>query len=268
MPTALYDLHTHSLCSFDGEETVENICKAALQKGLAGVAITDHVDFGPYLTADWQEQLSASLEDAKTASQRYLGRLDVLRGIELGQPLQDIAKAEQTLLQHDFDVVLMSLHNTARREDYYFLDLSALDVDFVLKEYFDELYQMACWGDFDVLAHIGYPVRYIWRDLGIQWDLAPYADRIDAILGEVAKAGKALEINTSGLNRGTGEATANLAQLRRFRELGGDYVTLGSDAHKVQYVGGCLDDGLDLLRAAGFGYVAHYKNRKPVLTRV
>ena len=268
MPTSLYDMHTHSLHSFDGEETVNALCKAALNQGLAGIAITDHVDFGRYLTPDWEAQLTGSLDDAKSASQSHFGRLDVLCGIELGQPLQDLPKAEQTLLQCDFDVVVMALHNTAHREDYYFLDYTALDIDALLREYFEELHKMAYWSGFDVLAHMGYPLRYVRQHLHIDWDMAPYADMIDAILAEVADAGKALEINTSGPNRGAGYITADLRQLRRFRELGGVYVTLGSDAHKAQYVGGCFAEGVELLQAAGFDFVAHYKARKPMMTRI
>lgn len=265
----LYDMHTHTRQSFDSSEFIENSCEAAVKKGLAGIAITNHLDFGPSLLPDWRERLESASKDVKRVSASYAGKLDILFGVELGQPLQDASGLiKKELSKQDFDVILMSLHNISNHDDFYFLDYANIDINKVIAQYFDELYQMVRVCDFDVLTHIDLPLRYIMCFLKLDWDISRFDDITTAILKELAVRGKALEVNMSGPNKYGSKATANISQLKRFKELGGEFVTLASDAHSAEYIGGCFDEAVDMLREAGFEHAAHFKNRKPYLTKI
>jgi histidinol-phosphatase (PHP family) len=264
----LYDMHTHSRHSHDSTEPLEAMCIAARAAGLGGIAFTDHLDLGPHPTHDWPAMLSGSIREATEMAARHAPHLRVLRGVEVGEPLCNPQAAERILRDYALDVVVMGIHSADRQNDLCRLDHTTLDTDVMLERYFAELRTMAEWEGYDVLAHIGYPLRYIRRDRGVDWDLAPYTAQIDAVMAVVAGTDRALEVNTAGLNRGIGGPSADLEQLRRFKALGGRYVTLGSDAHAARFVGGGFDKGLRIIREAGFDAVTHYEGRRPCLTRI
>ena len=84
------------------------------------------------------------------------------------------------------------------------------------------------------------------------------------ILKQVADSGKALEVNTW---RGrTIEEWAPL--LRQFRALGGEYVTVGSDAHRTFDVGKGVAEAYALLKTCGYRYTAVYRNRTPYMEAI
>lgn len=266
--TAPFDLHTHSRNSHDSTEPFEAMCQAAIAAGLGGIALTDHLDLGPETTPNWPDMLTASVAEATEAAERHRPHLKVLRGVEIGEPICDIEAANGILRQYELDIVLLGMHSADRHHDLCRQDHAAMDPDEMLTNYFSELLAMAEWDGYNVLAHIGYPLRYVLRDRGVTWSLDNFSAEIDAVLSLVAETGRALEVNTAGPNRGTGELTADVKQLRRFKELGGRYVTLGSDAHAAKFVGGCFDMGLSIIKEAGFEYLTHFENRRPVLSRI
>ena len=115
------------------------------------------------------------------------------------------------------------------------------------------------------MGHLTYPLRYIEGDHGIPVDLSKHQEAIDGIFRALIDSGKALEVNTSGLRQKIGRALPDLPLVRRYRELGGELVTLGSDAHCVEDLGKGIEAGMDLLREAGFRHFAVYEQHKPIL---
>lgn len=268
MQIDLFDSHVHSSHSFDAKDGVETLCAAASRAGLEGISITDHCDVGRYQLDDWRERLKDSCFDAEMAAKRWSGRLTVTAGIELGQPLEDPASANEALRSSRFDFVLASVHNIRGYEDFYFLEYQKLDVAALLERYFDELYEMTQWGRFDVLAHLTYPLRYIAKAGLPLPDVRCYEDRLRAIFQILSQKGMGLEVNTSGLRQAAGTSFPGLWELRLFRECGGEIVTLGSDAHEAKVVGSHIREGIELLREAGFGHQAFYRNRTPMMIRL
>ncbi|MEG1849918.1 MAG: histidinol-phosphatase HisJ family protein, partial [Oscillospiraceae bacterium] len=263
MQVDLFDNHTHSCHSPDASpDSVGALCTAAVRAGLTGLAVTDHCDMGPSRVTDWRRRLDASVLELAQAREQFAGRLSVSVGIELGQPLENLPLALEVLRAARFDVVLGSLHNLPGEEDFYFLGKRRdLDCNALIARYFDGLLDMARWGGFDVLAHLTLPYRYFGYDNGIV-SIRSFEEPLRAIFHELAIRGKALELNTSGLTRPNhGRTMPELWELKLFRECGGELVTLGSDAHSAERVGGGLSWGLVLLRAAGFEHQAFYKNR-------
>ncbi len=258
------DCHCHSSCSPDGRHPAGAMLARAKELGLYAVTLTDHCECNEYEKKYRERALRAW--QAMDAVQAPAG-LRFYRGIELGQPLQDLPGAQEAVSRFDYDFVIGSLHNLRGREDFYYLDaraLSAGELDAVLGEYWDQLLEMIDWGGFDALGHLTYPLRYIQGEQGVAADLAPHGEKIDQTLGALIQKGIALEVNTSGLRQKLGETMPGLELLRRYRRLGGELVTLGSDAHCTEDLGAGIDQGMELLKAAGFNQFVVYEKRRPV----
>lgn len=165
--------------------------------------------------------------------------------------------------------MLLALHRLRGwEEELYEIDYAGYTgADFrrMMEQYFDELLELVEWGRFDALAHLSLPLRYPKYRNGIDLDLARYREAIDPVLRRLAGSGKALELNTSGLRGALGDTLPPLWVLRRFREVGGELVTVGSDAHRAADVGAGLPEALAMLEEAGFSHCAFYRGRKPEL---
>ena len=265
----LPDSHIHSRHSFDCKERVSAQCRAAIKAGLGHITITDHCEIIENGQSPlWSmKSMRASQRDARAARARFAGRLEVLSGVELGQPAYQPEVARQVLAQGRYDFVLASVHYLRDGRDFYELDYRECDPDEVYDKYLTEVLETVRFGDFDALAHMNYPMRYILRD-GVPFDEKAYYDRYEEILRELAAAGKALEINTKGRLKPDGVFIPSLEIVRMFREVGGRYITLGSDAHRATQLGVGISEGMKLALEAGFGSLYYYKDRKPVEIRI
>ena len=168
------------------------------------------------------------------------------------------AAAERVLAAHPYDFVLGSQHKLGDEVDYYFYDYTHVDVGEAMDRYFDATLELVKWGRFHSLAHLTYPFRYIPAEKRPA-DYSRWQDRIDAVFRALRDRDIALEINVSGLrNPLVNSAHPDLPLVRRFRELGGEKITVGADAHRPEDVGAHIRDGLLIAREAGFRYTAVY----------
>ena len=195
------DSHTHSRCSFDGKDSVCMMCEKATNMGLYSITITDHCECNEYYENDFYSDMDSSINEIARARAMYNGRIRVYTGIELGQPTQDLKASEEALSLADYDFVLGSLHNLKGEQDFYFLEYTPKKAGIYLKKYFDELLDLVQLNNFDSLAHMTYPLRYICGNAGIKVEIADYAEKIDEILTLLIKNRRALEVNTSGLRQ-------------------------------------------------------------------
>lgn len=265
------DCHTHSNCSFDGRSPMEEMCRRAGELGLFRYTVSDHCECNKYEEAPRHEsgyrQVAArAWAQMEECRQRFPG-LKLLRGIELGQPLQALSAAEDALSGREYDFVIGSVHNVAGEKDFYYLGRHGLPPerwDALLTQYFREIEEMARWGGFDSLAHITYPLRYIPAGEGGP-DFSSHREELEAALTALIRAGKALEMNTSRLTKRDAPAMPELEVFTLYRSLGGKLVTLGSDAHCAEDLAQGIDAGMELLKRAGFTEFAVYENRQPCL---
>lgn len=262
----LSDSHCHTDCSFDGHDSVMMLCDNAARQGLFSLTVTDHCECQDYWTKEYKKAILQSYFEARKAAAAFQGKLHVYAGIELGQPLQDLSAAEDVLSMCNFDFVLASLHNVKGYPDFYDLDYTKCNITELLHHYFAEMLEMVKWGRFDSLAHLTYPWRYTHGDHNhLKISYRPYQKEIDAVLLELIRQGKSLEVNTSGLRQCIGITIPDQPILRRYRELGGKRLTLGSDAHRWGDVGSGIEDGLHLLEKLGFTHFAVYIAHKPAM---
>lgn len=261
------DCHNHSVFSFDGSCSVEEMAAAAAKKRIGVFAVTDHCDVNEYAEQRLGERIPASLKAIHTA--REHAPLRLLAGVELGQPLQDIARTEEILVLPGLDFVIGSLHNLAGEQDFYWMDYVALSDDelfFLFRRYYTELLELAEWNRFDTLAHITYPYRYLYAQKGKREFLLrpesfdPLAEQIFLIL---IRNQKALELNTASF-RTMEEVALNRRYLEMYRDLGGELLTFGSDAHTPDRIGAGAGMGLEMAREAGFAHFVYYEKRIPV----
>ena len=91
---------------------------------------------------------------------------------------------------------------------------------------------------------------------------------MDAILRLLIEKGKGIEINTGGWKAGLAETNPCRDVLRRYRELGGEIITMGSDAHTPEYIGYRFADAKEALKACGFRYFTVFRERRPVFMRL
>lgn len=277
MEKILVDIHTHSECSPDGNDSVKMMYARACELGLSVYALTDHCECN-----FWEDAPSPDITDAmmygareysmKSISQQskfkgeYAGKVKIHTGIELGQPMQNIEKAELIASDERLDFIIGSLHMVKGHDDFYYLDYSKMtadETDKLLCAYFDEIADMCRWGKFDVLGHLTYPLRYITGEYGIDIELKKYEEVIISIFRTIIKNGKGIEINTSGLRQKYGKTFPSFELVKLYRQLGGEIITLGSDAHAVKDIGSGIKEGIELAKEAGFDNIAYFVKHEP-----
>lgn len=260
-----FDLHTHCTLSFDGVSSAGDMVRQAVKLGIKHYALTDHVDLGDHADPDFdlEATVNGAREQIPALQKKYAGRVELLYGVELGQAAHEPELAKKLLAENDYDLVIGSVHNIRGYDDFYFLDYTKLDVTALLDAYFGELLETAETADFDVMAHITYPLRYIVGEYGISVDMGRYATVLDAVFGALIKRGRGIEINTSGLRQKIGVTMPDLPIVKRFRELGGEILTIGSDAHCTDDLGKGISEGIETAKAAGFDKIAVFRNRRP-----
>ena len=242
--------------------------REAQKRNLSGFAITDHCDIEFFHQKDVKTPVVASAEAAKRLSGK--GNITVFSGVEIGEGIWNPDAAAEVIASADFDVVLGSVHAVRYRNDtdpYSGIDFSVFsDAELAeyLKVYFEDVKEMAETMDFDVLAHLDCPLRYITGKYGRTVDMAPYDAQIEEILRIITSRSIALEINTAGSGRFAFPFRPEKEILERYRSLGGYRITLGSDAHVAGNVGRAFSETVSVLKELGFENAYYFIKRRPV----
>lgn len=258
-----WDLHTHTFRSFDAEAKPEEHLARAGELGLTGFAVTNHCDVNVQPLAQIREVFLADGQDVRRIRE-MASNVEVLQGIELGEPLEDLSYAEEMMGLLPYDYVIGSVHNSPGQEDFYFLDCSSVDLDEVLIPYFETLIQLADWGKTDSIAHITYPLRYIEGKYNRKVDLSRYSDLIDQLFRTIIARNLALEVNSSGLRQEIKRPMPDERFLRRYYEMGGRKIVFGSDAHASRDLGAGIPECRKLCQAIGFTEAVYFRGRKEI----
>lgn len=240
------------------------MCQSALERGITEIAFTEHFDGHPLDICRHYYQPAQYFERLAAARERFAPQgLAIRAGVELGEPHIYHAEQVPVLDQYPYDIVLGSLHwignDNVFDRDYF----RTHDLKSVLEAYFTELEQVVRAGGFDVLAHADVFKRAAFGVYGPQ-DTTNWEDWVRPVWQACIETGIGIEINTAPLRRGVPEVHPGPAMLRWYREMGGEILTLGSDAHQPDHVGWALEDAVDLARAAGFERVAIFEGRQVV----
>lgn len=261
------DLHTHTDNSFDGNHSTMFLCETAYMKGIRAVAFTDHLEMDVFFKDNFNRTAIQSFFEAAKARSAFNGKLIVCVGAELGQAVYDTEVSDKLLSMMKYDFVIGAIHNLPNIQDFYYMDFSDESIDYMalLSQYFEWELKLARWNGFDTLAHLTYPLRYIVGNYGKPVDMSKFSEIIDEILLTLIKNRKSLEINTAGLRQPIGVTSPDEGIIRRYKQLGGELITIGSDAHYAEHLGAGIERGYELALKCGFDKVALYKDRTPTL---
>ncbi len=264
----LIDLHVHSTCSADGVSRIAEYALRGQTLGLAEVGFCEHADFDPRDRA--YEYLDLARYDREIAAvQPLVPGVRLRQGVEITYQAGLEGEIRTWLKGHAWDFIVASVHlvdyadgwaiiSEQRAVESYFATHSQRQA---YVPYFEELLRAVQSGLADVLGHFDLVKRYGAKQFGPFEPLA-FEDEVRAVLHAAVEEGVALEINTSGLRQSPGEPYPGLTVLRWYRQLGGEVLTVGSDAHYTDDLGHCVAVALDLARAAGFRAIATFEERQ------
>ncbi|MBQ7446653.1 MAG: histidinol-phosphatase HisJ family protein [Eubacterium sp.] len=259
----IWDAHIHTLFSGDCETDIADIIQTAIEKNLPGITITDHLDLiypeDPTLFLLDLEQYDKTIRSLRSHQEE----IRVLYGIELGLAEGIEEEYKKITDIYDYDFVIGSSHMVHGKDPYYPEYFAGRTVKRAYEEYFESILEnIRCWDGFDVYGHLDYVVRY-GSDENNPYDPMDYMDLFDEILKELIARGKGIEANTSGLAYGLSHPHPAPVIIKRYRELGGEILTIGSDAHQYENVGYGFEQIPELLKACGFRYYCLYEKRRP-----
>lgn len=261
----MYDFHMHSRVSFDGHDTGAQMAQAAVAAGLKEICFTDHRDF---LRKEQQQTMLFDL-DAYSAEYDHLEvpGLTIRRGVEYGLYSDNQERMKRELKQRDYDFVLGSIHFVDDLDVYFGEYWQGKTVFQAQRRYFETMLEcVRVHEDFDVLSHMTYLHKGAGSPVKTPLPYEDHREIIDEILRLLAAKGKGLELNTSGMDR-CGGFLPTPDYFRRFKELGGEIVTIGSDAHRADRVGQYSREACAVLKDI-FGYVCTFQGRQPIFHKL
>lgn len=192
--------------------------------------------------------------------EKFAGKLVLKAGMELGQGQLD-REWEKTIIDlFPFDFIIGSVHKMDNVDMGKMAFADEAQTKRIIQQNLEYLWELVDTCDFDSLGHVDLVKRYA-ANHGIKVDLAEYPDQLMPILRRLAERGKALEINTSGIRQSPKEALPSVRILKMFKEAGGRYLTVGSDAHLAKDVGADFDTARRMALEAGFRHIALYEQR-------
>lgn len=267
----MFDSHIHTKNSADSNQTLDEICESAIQKGMQGIAICDHVDICFAKELDPYQAMKCCIAEVRKAKETYKNRIRIFQGVEFADYFCDQVLSERILSLCDYDVIIGSVHtlygdgvdDSYSRVDWSAGAKSMEQVKNFFAAYLNEVLDIAERMDFDILAHLTCPLRYINEKYGRGLDENEFASQIDAILSTVIRRGIALEVNTSGVDVNGGYWLPSEAIIHRYYDMGGRLITLGSDAHVLQNIGRGFQRTAEMLKKIGFSSYCYYEKRKP-----
>jgi histidinol-phosphatase (PHP family) len=262
----MLDFHMHSRLSFDSEGDPGEMVAAAQARGLREICFTDHFDLHerPDEAPDifTFEELRATYAGIDREALAREG-LTVRIGVECGLTLGNRAEIAQLLGGNRFDFVIGSVHFTDGYDIYYPDFWRGKTTQEAFRRYLEHTLDcVRLHNDFDVLGHLNYVCKCPPNTARVPLRYADHAELVDEILRTLAAKGKGIEVNTSGVDA-VGTTLPDGDFLRRFRELGGEIVTVGSDAHAPARVGQHVDAALELIGSV-FGCVYTFADRTPI----
>lgn len=261
------DYHTHSRVSPDAFSSMTEMAEAAIRQGLQEICFTDHVEpiwFGsaaPRKTYDW-----APLTEEFRAAQAAVGdRIRLRLGVELGDAVWDLDRSQAIMARAPaLDFVIGSIHILSERMDgrdlYSLAPRDEAETRACLADYLGQIRRLAQWGGFHVLGHLTLPLRYLNENRGMHVSFDGFEAEMEAIFRTIIPKGIGIELNT---NRGN-TPLPDAKWLKLYRGMGGEVITLGTDAHAPAAVGCAIREGQALLRECGFRRFCTFRQGQPV----
>lgn len=266
------DQHVHSKISHDGISTIKEHIEYAKLHNISEITFTEHYDDYTGIETNIKPL------DMSYYRSEYLKNLDkevkTNYGIEIGLRPESYKKIYEVAHTNNFDFIIGSSHITCGKDMAYDKSFfEGLTPHQAVTKYLNEVLQNIniYKNEFDVYGHIDYVIRYIIKNYGsvmTRIDYNEFKDLLDEILLSIIKSDKGIEINTSGIRYNLGSPHPNIEIIKRYKELGGKIITIGSDAHKSSDLASNFDVAYDMLEIVGYEELAVYHNRTPDFIKI
>lgn len=273
------DYHVHSEFSSDSHTPMEQMIEKAIQLGLKKLCFTDHIDYDYPAVTDHNfifdiNQYTNKLKELK---ERYCKHIDILTGLELGLQPHLTERLTSLVNSYPFDFLIGSSHVVDHIDPYYPQYWENRTKAEGIQRYFESIVENCkAFHGFNVYGHIDYIIRYVPGKVSDNgqpavkedYSYSDYTDLIDEILKTIISYGRGIELNTAGLKYGLAYPHPKAEVLKRYKELGGEIITIGSDAHKPEHL--CYDFSVvpELLKGLGFNYYTTFVQGKPVFEKL
>ncbi len=261
----IVDFHFHSWYSEDCRRNRDPVgyVEAGIEKGASILCFADHVDIDfperniTFDTADYTACMHGLRE-------KYKDKIDIRMGVEVGMQPHIAKECDDFVKSAPFDFVICSTHLIQKlrpsiRLYKEFLERFPEEHEGTEAYLLDTLANIKAFDNFDVYGHLDGHTRSCY---GVQFSYRDHADLMDEILKTLLEKGKGIELNSGGFGYwGYGSPCPDV--LKRYRELGGEIITLGSDAHAPDDLCAHMQRAKAELVARGFEYFTVFKDRKP-----
>jgi len=251
----------HTRFSFDSEADPREHVLKAIEMGLDEICFTDHRDFD-YPIDPFELDTKAYFPYMRALKEEFKDKITIKIGVEMGLDTDHIDEINEFINADPYDFVIGSIHVIHHTEFYYGEYFKGKTKEEAHREFFEET--LKCVQTFDclnVLGHMDYIMRYgPYEDKRV--DHAAYKDLIDEILLTLIKKGKGIEVNTSGYATNSDCGFPNYEIVKRYKELGGTIITVGTDSHTSDRVGEHVEDVLHHYKEIGFEDVSTFTRRQ------
>ena len=258
------DSHTHTQQSLDSQAPMEEQVKRAIALGFDELVITDHHESDVKSTNYFlQTDIDDYIHHFNNVESKYKAQINLKLGAEIGYEARGKDVLAKFVQDNPFEFIICSIHSL-QGEDLYFGDFFKNKTK---KQAYIDYFKavLACvqeFNEFDVFGHLDFICRYgdyENKDL----DYLDYKELIDEILKTLINKSKGIEINTSGIRYKVGHMHPRLDIIKSYKQLGGQIITIGSDAHRPQDIGHGYEEARALLKQAGFEYFTTFNRRVP-----
>lgn len=262
------DFHMHSNFSGDSDAPMEAMIHKSIELGLTHMCFTEHQDLDFPICDEvpagkFEVNADAYLYDLLKYRDKYKDKINILFGVELG--LQPHIARENAIFAkaHDYDFIIGSSHICNKKDPYFPAFYEGRSEEEAYCEYFQSIIDnIKKFQNFDVYGHLDYVVRY-GPNKDADYTYTKYQDLLDKILELLIDNGKGIEINTGGVVKGLKELHPCTDIIKHYKDLGGEIITIGSDAHKPEDIYRHFNRAEEVLKECGFKYYTIFEKRIP-----
>ena len=264
----MQDLHLHSEFSFDSYTDPEENIKAAIKNKVKIMAFTDHMDNFCQNDRDIFFDLEKYFSTIYKFREKYKNQIKILAGVEVGLACENADKINQFIDENPFDFIIGSIHAVEFKDIWSNRKIIEENPKYYFRKYYQYMLESikSC-KNFSVLGHIDYIDRYI-KDKSVIPDFSFYEDLIEEILKELVKTNRGFEYNTAGFRNDLTHANPKDKILEKYKNLGGNIITLGSDSHFPDTISYKIDDGIKHLKDLGFDHISYFENKKEKIIEI
>lgn len=267
------DCHLHSSHSGDSDTPMEEMILQGISQGLTTMCFTEHHDIDYPDSPDGPGSMfllntDSYLYDFARLKEKYRDKVRLLFGVELGLQPEIMRQNAVYAKSYDFDFIIGSSHICHGRDPYYPDFFQGRSEEEAYREYFESIAEnIRKFSGFDVYGHLDYVVRY-GPDMDKNYSYEKYQDIFDAILELLLEKGKGIELNTGGIQKGMKDFHPCMDILKRYRKMGGEILTVGSDSHDASHIAGSFARASEVLQECGFRYYTVFEKRTPEFIRL